>query len=174
MLQRTIFSFNHTLIIHSHYTPQKIPAFDQIPHHIDDPCDVLNFALPVSNKTLHPVAVSRPLHYPEICTQLYNSSLWISLSRKDDIRASQIHSLGILPDSKYDVPRSLHSCKYDDTRKRPDPDCIPNEPEIGEPDIDAEKFIDAEDIIIYDLGSGTYGVFATVRVVSCGPALLRQ
>ncbi len=26
--------------------------------------------------------------------------------------------------------------------------CIPNEPEIGEPDIDAEKFIDAEDIMI--------------------------
>ena len=127
--------------------PATLPldVFDQILNHIDDPCDVLNLAL--SNKTLYSVAVPRHLHYRDICTPLYNLSLWTLLSINDDIRASQIRSLSILPDSKYDAP-SLHPWKFYDTRKRLDPDFIPDEPEVRGPDLDVDKYINAEDIMI--------------------------
>ncbi|KJA26282.1 hypothetical protein HYPSUDRAFT_36559 [Hypholoma sublateritium FD-334 SS-4] len=128
--------------------PDMIPSdvFDQILNHIDDPIDILNFAL--SSKALYSVAVPRHLHYRDIRTPLYNPSLWASLYRKDDIRASHIHSLTILPDTVYDLMKTMIPCKDYDIRKRLDPNSTPYEPMIWDPDRGMDEYVEAEDSMI--------------------------
>ena len=96
---------------------------DVILGHIESHADILNVAL--SNKALHSLVVSsRYLHYCDIRSKLHNPSLWSWLSRLDDLRAANIHSLTILPDDVYDI----YSSVLDGLRERLPPN-FPSKPQ---------------------------------------------
>lgn len=99
-------------------------ALSQILDHVDDPSDILNVAL--CNKFFYSVAVPQHLHYRDIRSRLQNHSLWTWLSRVDDLRASQIRSLTLLPDQESDFYH-LSNALYD-LRERLPSDFTPDQP----------------------------------------------
>jgi len=106
--------------------PVTLPSdvVDEIVNHIEGYSDVLNVAL--SSKALSSVALPQHLHYRDIRTRLHNPALWSWLSRSDDLRATHIHSLTILPDNDFDLYEMTPNHTYD-LRERLPPELTPSE-----------------------------------------------